>query len=132
MLKKTITYTSPIDDQEYTEDFYFHFSEAEITEMELGTTGGMANMVQQVVAAKDNKKIIEIFKEIIMKAYGVRSPDGKRFIKNQEVREAFMQTEAYSVLFMELASDADSASAFVNAIMPKRAIKASAGAPISN
>lgn len=132
MLKKTITYTSPIDDQEYTEDFYFHFSEAEITEMELGTTGGMANMVKQVVAAKDNQKIIEIFKEIIMKAYGVRSLDGKRFIKNQEVREAFMQTEAYSVLFMELASDADSASAFVNAIMPKRAIKASAGAPISN
>ena len=132
MLKKTITYTSPIDDQEYTEDFYFHFSEAEITEMELGTTGGMANMVQQVVAAKDNKKIIEIFKEIIMKAYGVRSLDGKRFIKNEEVREAFMQTEAYSVLFMELASDADAASAFVNAIMPKRAIKASAGAPISN
>ena len=70
------------------------------------------------MAEKDQKRIVEYWKEFILKAYGEKSLDGKRLIKNQEVRDAFAQTEAYSDLFMELASNADSAAAFVNAIIP--------------
>ena len=59
-----------------------------------------------------------------MKAYGEKSPDGKRFIKSPELSEAFSQTEAYSELFMELASDSDAASKFVNGIIPADMVKA--------
>ena len=122
MLKKTITYTD-YNGTERTEDFYFNLSQAEIMEMELGTTGGLAEMIEKIVAAQDGPAIINIFKDIVLKAYGEKSPDGKRFIKSEEIRTAFSQTEAYSNLFMELATDAESASNFINGIMPSNANK---------
>lgn len=122
MLKKTITYTD-YNGSERTEDFYFNLSKAEIMEMEMSTTGGLAEMIQKIVAAQDAPAIIKIFKELVLKAYGEKSPDGKRFIKDDEISMAFSQTEAYSQLFMELATDADSAAKFVNGIIPTDAIK---------
>lgn len=117
MLKKTITYTD-FNGNERTEDFYFNLTKAEVMEMEMSTTGGMAEMIQRIVAAQDAPAIIKIFKDLVLKAYGQKSPDGKRFVKNDELREEFAQTEAYSQLFMELATDADAAAKFVNGIMP--------------
>lgn len=118
MLKKTITYTD-YNGSERTEDFYFNLTKAEVMEMEMSTTGGLAEAIQKIVAAKDAPAIIKIFKELVLKAYGEKSPDGKRFIKSEEISTAFSQTEAYSELFMELATDADSAAKFVNGIVPK-------------
>jgi hypothetical protein len=86
--------------------------------MEMSTTGGLAEMIQRIVAAQDTPAIIKIFKELVLKAYGQKSPDGRRFIKNDDLREEFSQTEAYSKLFMELATNADAAAKFVNGIMP--------------
>lgn len=108
------------DGNERTEDFYFNLSRAEITEMEVSETGGLVNMIERVIAEQDAKQIIKIFKDLILQSYGVKSPDGKRFIKSDELREAFTQTEAYSDLFMELAENADSATTFVNGIIPKQ------------
>ena len=118
MLKKTITYED-YNGVERTEDFYFNLSKAEVTEMELSITGGLSEMITKVIKAQDTPTIISIFKDLILKAYGEKSPDGKRFVKSQELRDSFMQTEAYSQLFMELATDADAASNFVNGIIPK-------------
>lgn len=118
MLKKTITYTD-FNGEQRTEDFYFNLSKAEIAEMELGTSGGMSEMLKRIVAVKDVKQIIEKFKEILMKAYGVKSPDGRRFIKSEELSKEFTETEAYSDLFMELATDGIVAAEFINAIIPK-------------
>ena len=117
MLKKTITYVD-YNGTERKEDFYFNLSKAEIMEMEMGTTGGMVEMINRIVAAQDAPAIIDVFKKMILKAYGEKSADGKRFIKSKEISEAFSQTEAYSQLFMELATDADAASKFVNGIVP--------------
>lgn len=117
MLKKTITYTD-YNGTERTEDFYFNLTKAEIMEMEMSTSGGLAETIQRIVAAQDAPAIIKIFKDLLLKAYGVKSPDGKRFIKNDAVTEEFSQTEAYSMLFMELATDADAAAKFVNGIVP--------------
>lgn len=117
MLKKPITYTD-YNGVEKTEDFYFNLSQAEIMEMEMSTAGGLAEMIQRIVAAQDAPAIIKIFKDLILKAYGEKSPDGKRFIKSEELATAFSQTEAYSNLFMELATDADAAADFVNKIIP--------------
>ena len=117
MLKKTITYTD-YNGVERTEDFYFNLTKAELMEMEIGTTGGMADMIKRIVDAKDAPAIIKIFKELVLKAYGEKSADGKRFVKSEEISNGFAQTEAYSQLFMELATDADAAAAFVNGIIP--------------
>lgn len=118
MLKKTITYVD-YNGVERTEDFYFNLSKAEVMEMELGTTGGLGEMINSIVAAKDAPAMISIFKKLVLKAYGVKSPDGKRFMKSEEISNEFAQTEAYSDLFMELASNADEATKFVNGIIPK-------------
>ena len=120
MLKKTMTYTD-FDGVQRTEDFYFNLSKAEILEMELGTDGGMGEMLRRIVAAQDKKRIINMFKDIVLKAYGEKTPDGKRFVKSKELSEAFSQTEAYSDLFMELATDGKAAADFVNGIIPQSA-----------
>ena len=117
MLKKTMTYVD-YNGTERKEDFYFNLSKAEVLEMEMSTAGGLAEMIQNVVDAKDQPAIIKIFKDLVLKAYGEKSPDGKRFIKSEEIATAFSQTEAYSMLFMELATDADAAAKFVNGIVP--------------
>lgn len=123
MLKKTITYTD-YNGSERTEDFYFNLNKAEIMEMEMSITGGLTEMINKIVAAKDAPAIISIFKKLVLKAYGEKSPDGKRFIKSEELATAFSQTEAYSQLFMELATDADEAAKFVNGIIPATEKKA--------
>lgn len=118
MLKKTITYTD-FNGMERSEDFYFNLTKAEVMEMEMSTVGGLSEMIQRIIAAQDTPSIIKVFKDLVLKSYGEKSADGKRFIKTPEIAEAFSQTEAYSVLFMELATNADSAAAFVNGIIPK-------------
>lgn len=118
MLKKTITYTD-YDGIERTEDFFFNLSKAELAEMQLSSSGGMERVIQQIAATQDMKRLIELFKDIILRSYGEKSMDGRRFIKSKELSEAFSQTEAYSELFMQLATDTDMASAFINGIMPK-------------
>ena len=117
MLKKEIAYTD-YNGVERKETFYFNLSKAEITEMELTTVGGFAEMIQKIVDAQDAPSIIKTFKDLVLKSYGEKSPDGKRFIKTKELRDSFEQTEAYSTLFMELATNAEAASEFVNGIIP--------------
>lgn len=121
MLKKNIKYTD-YNGVERSEDFFFNLSKAEIMEMELTTEGGLAAMIQKIIDTQDTPQLIKIFKKLVLDAYGERSADGKQFIKinDQGVRLAnrFAQTEAYSTLFMELATDANAASEFVNEIVP--------------
>ena len=122
MLKKTITYID-YNGTERKEDFYFNLSKAEIMEMEMGTTGGMVEMINKIVAAQDAPAIIDMFKKMILKAYGEKSADGKRFIKSEELSTAFSQTEAYSIIFMELITDADASAKFIEGIIPPDAAK---------
>ena len=121
MLSKKIKYTD-YNGVEREETFLFNLSKAELMEMELGTAGGLADMIKNIVAAQDTPSIVKIFKELVLKAYGEKSPDGKRFIKIDEkgnpLSIGFSQTEAYSNLFMELATDADAAAKFVRGIVP--------------
>ena len=122
MLKKTIKYED-YNGVEREEDFYFNLTKAELMEMEMSTTGGLAEMIQNIVKAQDAPAIIKIFKDLVLKAYGEKSADGKHFNKFDEngtpLSLAFSQTEAYSNLFMELATDAEAATNFVNGIVPK-------------
>lgn len=118
MLKKLIKYVD-YDGRERSENFYFYMSKAELMEMELGSVGGMQNLIQLIIEKQDIPKIMDAFKTIILKAYGEKSPDGRRFIKSKELSEAFSQTEAYSNLYMELITDADAAAVFINGIVPQ-------------
>ena len=117
MLKKTITYKD-YNGVERTEDFMFNLTKAEILEMQLTKDGGMDAAIKKIVDAKDAPEIMRVFKDLILKSYGIVSDDGRRFIKSKEISDSFAQTEAFSMLFMELATDTDAASAFVNGIVP--------------
>jgi hypothetical protein len=117
MLKKTIKYTD-YNNVEREEDFYFNLTEAELLEMEMGTTGGLTEMAKKMVATKDAPGLIKLFKDLVLIAYGEKSADGRRFMKSQEIRDNFAQTPAYSILFMELATDDKAGAAFVNGIVP--------------
>lgn len=121
MIKKTVTYKD-YNDVERTENFYFNLSKAEVLEMEMGTDGGMAETIQRIIDAKDAPAIIRVFKDLVLKAYGIKSDDGRRFMKvkpdGSRYADDFKETEAYSQIFMELATDADAAAKFVNGIVP--------------
>ena len=121
MIKKTIKYTD-YNGVEREESFFFNLSTAELMEMEMGTTGGMAETIQKIIETQDGPSLIKIFKDLILKAYGEKSADGKRFVKINDagvpLSIAFSQTEAYSKLFMELATNSEAASNFVKGIMP--------------
>ena len=116
MLKKTITYVD-YNGTQRTEDFYFNLSRAECIEMEISNFG-MQEYIKKIVDSLDNKKIVEVFKEIILKAYGERSLDGKYFRKSKELAEAFSQTEAYTELYVELVTNTEAAIEFMNGIIP--------------
>lgn len=121
MLRKNIKYTD-YDGNERSEDFFFNLSKAELTEMQLGVSGGLDQMVAAIVKAQNVPEIIRIFKKIILASYGEKSADGRRFIKTnkdgQPLGNEFAETEAYSVLFTELASDSKAAADFINGIVP--------------
>ena len=121
MLKKTITYTD-YDGNERTEDFYFNLSKAEVTAMEWSTEGGIQKSLGKIISDQDGKGTVDVIRNLILTAYGEKSLDGKRFIKSNELSEAFSHTEAFSDLFMELLTDADLAAAFVNGILPSAGV----------
>ena len=121
MIAKTIKYKD-FNGVEREEKFFFNLTKAEVTEMELSTEGGLAERLTRIVESKDSAAIIKEFKAIILKSYGEKSADGKRFRKTDDagvpLSIAFSETEAYSNLFMELATDDKVAAEFINGIMP--------------
>lgn len=131
MLKKTITYTD-FDGNERTETHYFHLTQAEALELEMSASGGLSEHVKRIVEAQDTPTLMKLWKDIIKMAYGVKSPDGKRFEKSEEIFKEFSQTNAYSKLFVELSTNADEAAKFVNGIMDVVAPNGTATFPTSN
>jgi hypothetical protein len=113
-----------IERQEVTEDLFFHLSQAELIELEMSEKDGLSVVLQKIIDTEDGRAIIAEFKKIILGAYGKKSEDGKRFIKNQQLRDEFESSEAYSTLFMELVTDAGAAASFVNGIVPAGTVEA--------
>lgn len=122
MLKKEISYVDFLG-VERKETFYFNLTESELTEMELKVSGGFASYLKRIVEAKSTPELIEVFKKIIINSYGEISEDGRRFIKSKELSENFSHSAAYDALFMELSTNAEAASDFINGIVPSRISK---------
>lgn len=118
MLKKTITYED-LDGNKKTEDFYFNLTRTELTQLELGIEGGLSSKINRIVEAKDGAEIMKLVQEMILLSYGERSADGKYFKKSEELSKQFSWTMAYDALFTELATSADAAAAFFNAVVPQ-------------
>lgn len=118
MLKKTIKYTD-YNGLEREEDFYFNLSKSELSMMQLSVDGGLSNLLNKMIQEVDIVRISQMVEKIILKAYGEKSDDGKRFVKSKEMSEAFSQTAAYDVLFMDLMGDSSAAANFVNECLPK-------------
>ena len=126
MVVEKIKYTD-FNGLEREEEFMFNLTEAEITEMELTTDGGLSDSIKKIIAAQDTPQIIKVFKMLLLKSYGDKSADGRRFVKSEKLSEDFSQTNAYSQLFMKLATDDKAAVAFINGIMPDSMQEKAAG-----
>lgn len=118
MIKWPITYTD-YNGEEHTDDFYFNLNKAEVMQMNLEANGAYGEYLQRIVDQRDYAKIGQEFKRLILLAYGEKSADGRRFVKSPEMSEAFEQTEAYSELYMQLATDDGAATKFIEGVMPK-------------
>lgn len=119
MIKKQITYTD-YDGNERTESFWFALNQAELLEMNLEKNGGLSNMITRITETNDYAELSRIIKDLIRRSYGVKSDDGKRFVKSPAMTEEFMQTEAYSEMFTELVTDAGATSEFIQGIIPQK------------
>lgn len=117
MLKKTIKYVD-YNDVEREEDFYFNFSKAELIRMQNTTEGGLKEKLEKIIKEKNVVEIYREFEKIIFDSYGKRSEDGRRFIKSEEISNEFKQTEAYSVLLMEMIENPGYAAEFINSLLP--------------
>lgn len=117
MLKRTMTYTD-YNGEKRTEDFFFNLTKAEIMEMAMSENGGLDAFIERIVSERDQKRIVSMFKQIILMAYGEKDLDGKHFVKSPAISTAFSQTEAYSDLFVELTTDGEKGAAFFNALIP--------------
>lgn len=118
MYKITETYTD-YDGNERTEDFFFHVTKAEIMEMDFFEEGGLQKTMEKIMGQQNRQRLMEIFKKIVIMAYGEKSADGRRFMKSEEIKKAFTETEAYSNIFIRLATDSKAAAEFINNIVPK-------------
>lgn len=118
MVKKTITYTD-YNGETREEDFYFNLTKPELVELELGEDGGLRSYLEKIVKSKDARNVLAMFKKIIGVAYGIKSPDGRRFLKSKDISESFFQSEAYVVLYMELLNNPDVAAAFIRSMLPE-------------
>ena len=118
MFKKTIKYVD-YKGNEREEDFYFNITKSELVEMELAQKGGMSEYLEKITKAQTKDELVLWFKKIILKAYGEKSDDGRRFMKSEEISKAFSETEAFNQLYMELIVDEKKAAEFVNAVVPE-------------
>jgi len=117
MLKRNIIYTD-FNGQEVYETYYFNLAKHELIELELSESGGFGETLNAIIEAKDNKTLVALFKNIILQSYGQKSEDGKRFVKNAQLREEFSQTAAFDSLFMELATNDNAAIEFIRGVIP--------------
>lgn len=122
MIKKTITYTD-YNDVERTEDFYFHLNKAELVDMQYSINGGLAEYYQRILKTNDEPELIKIFRDLVLKSYGVKTDDGRGFMKFDEngkpLSLAFSQTAAFVEIYTELASNDEKAAEFFNGIIPE-------------
>lgn len=118
MYKITETYTD-YDDNQRTEDFYFNYSQAELADMQFSVAGGLAGMIDKIIKTNDTPELVKLFRELIQKAYGEKSNDGRRFMKSPELTKEFTETEAYSQIYIRLATDSKAAQDFINNVIPK-------------
>lgn len=118
MIKKTVTYKN-FNDVEVTEDCYFNYTEAQLADLEMSVGGGLSATLRSLSAAQNETELYKFFRQLILGAYGIKSPDGRKFMKSKEISEDFEQTAAYNAIFMELVTDTDKAIEFVNNLIPE-------------
>lgn len=123
MVKKTYTYTD-YNGNNRTEDFYFNLTETEIIKLEAGEEGGLSEKIKRISSEKNVAGIIDVFDKIVAAAYGEKSEDGKRLIKSPELSKAFMETEAYNLLFLDFVQKEGFATEFFNLLVPAKKTEA--------
>lgn len=117
MFKTTINYVD-FDGVSREEDLYFNLTKMEMMDLELSVEGGFSNKLQELLNNNNSFEMFEIIKTFINKSYGVKSDDGRKFIKNDEVLNDFLQSAVYDEFVTSLITNEDNMNSFIIGIMP--------------
>lgn len=118
MLIRPITYED-FNENEVTETFHFHLAKSEIIDLEVEYKQGYREMIEEIIKTDDRKELVAQFKKIILLTYGVRSEDGKSFIKDEELTKKFAQSAAFESLYMEFLTKDGTAIEFLTGVLPR-------------
>lgn len=120
MIKRTLTFEDPFTEESVTQDYYFHLSKADIIRiMGRDREGDWEKYVQNVVESGDSDTIFNFIEDIIKQSVGKRTPDGL-FVKPRDYAEAFVASEAYGELVIELIQNAKMAEEFFRGVVGKK------------
>lgn len=117
MIKKVVEYTD-FNDMERKDELYFHMTQPELIKLSVSREGGFERYIDKMIQANNMKEVVAILEEVIQLTYGVKTDDG-RFEKSPEILQKFLSSEAYNVVFMEIAQNAETAAEFINGVIPK-------------
>ena len=118
MQKLTVQYQNFDGDLE-TEDLYFHLNIKELQEMENWDVP-LTKRIAKLTKTEDGKEAFELMRDIVEAAYGERSADGKRFVKNPEVLKNFTQGLAYDEVIISFIDGTTDLGKFVEGLLPKK------------
>ena len=118
MLKKTVTYEN-FNGEQVTKDLYFNLTKKELIDLQVSKDGGLDAYIKKITEEEDKKAMIQLLDSIILAAYGQKSEDGERFIKNKELIDAFVSSMAYDTLIDELFTVEGASLQFMMGLLPK-------------
>lgn len=119
MIKKTVTYTD-FNDMERTDELHFHMTQPELIKLSVSKEGGFERYLNKIIQTNNMKEIVDTLDEVIRLSYGEKTADG-RFEKSPEILNKFVSSEAYNIVFMEIAQNSETAAEFINGVIPKTA-----------
>lgn len=117
MLKKEVNYTD-FDGNEVKDVLWFHLNEIEIKEMDKDISGGLIKYMEKIIDTDNADALIDIFKDLMIRSYGIKTPDGKHFYKNDEIKNDFIHSAVFPKLYMEFITNTNAAVDFINGIVP--------------
>ena len=109
-------------------ELLFNLTVAEMYSLQNSVKGGIETYYQRILDEQDNVALYKRFEDLVKLTYGVKSDDGERFIKNDEVYNSFKESAAYDVFMQYLLTTEDGAAKFINGIMPTK-VKAKLNTP---
>lgn len=118
MYKKELTFKD-YDGKQRTETLLFHLNEVELVDIEVDKgPKGMLGYLENIQKTENTAEAVRFIKDLLRKSYGIKSDDGRQFIKSDAIWDDFSQTAAYPAMFALLVQSEVELEAFITGLPP--------------